>query len=648
MSPPTYPFSAVVGQDDLKLALMLNAVSPAIGGVLIRGEKGTAKSTAVRGLARLLPEIKVVHGCAFNCHPSYPHVDCPAGPHEDARSVKRPVPLVELPVGASADRVVGSLDIEQVLTEGRRAFEPGLLAAAHRGILYVDEVNLLPDHLVDLLLDAAALAVNHVERDGVSIKHPARFLLVGTMNPEEGELRPQLLDRFGITVEIKGNADPAERVEVVRRRMDFDADPEGFSARWNEHDRELAAMVAAARGLLGGVSISDELLERIARICAAFAIDGLRGDIVMAKTATALAAWADRDEVILGDVERAARLALPHRRRRGPFEQVASEDALHQALSEARGDDGDDPPNPGPSGGGAPAPEGEPAAGDDGSSRPAAEQVQAPGPAFEPIRLEAKGSGSGATGSRSKAAGERGHDVGDRPASPDGADLSIPATLRAAAPHQHARGRVGPGLVLRRGDLRSYVRDGREGNLVVFVVDASSSMGARRRMSAVKGAVGSLLLDAYRRRDKVAVVTFAGESAAVLLPPTSSVDFSARRLAELPVGGRTPLAAGLDAARELLASEALRDPHRRPLVVLLTDGRANAGGSDPVAAALSAARGLAASGVPALVVDTERAPYRLSIASRVAQALSAPCVALEDLEAGSLAAMVLDAQRRIA
>src|SRR5947209_11747890 len=237
--------------DDMRLALLLNAVSPAVGGVLVRGEKGTAKSTAVRALAAVLPPVAVVAGCRFSCDPAAPDPACPDGPHDPAApALTRPARLVELPVGASEDRLMGALDIERALTEGVKAYEPGLLAAAHRGVLYVDEVNLLHDHLVDLLLDAAALGTCYVERDGVSVRHAARFLLVGTMNPEEGELRPQLLDRFGLTVEVAATRDPAERADVVRRRLAYEDDPEGFAADWASADRELAERIAAARELL--------------------------------------------------------------------------------------------------------------------------------------------------------------------------------------------------------------------------------------------------------------------------------------------------------------------------------------------------------------------------------------------------------------
>ncbi|MFZ5851344.1 MAG: ATP-binding protein, partial [Actinomycetota bacterium] len=353
MTGPVYPFAAVAGLDDLKLALLLNAVTPSVGGVLVRGEKGTAKSTVVRALAGLLPGLPVVRGCRFGCAPEAPEPGCPDGPHPpDAPYDVRPARLVELPVGASEDRLLGALDVERALTEGVKAFEPGLLAAAHRGVLYVDEVNLLPDHLVDALLDAAAMGRAYVEREGVSVTHPARFVLVGSMNPEEGELRPQLLDRFGLTVEVRATRDPEARAEVVRRRLAYDADPDGFAAGWRAADAALAERIAAARAALPAVVLPDGELRRVARVCAAFEVDGLRADIVTARAAVALAAWHGRRVVASEDVRDAARLALPHRRRRNPFDAPGlDEQALDEALEDAlRGEDGDeepDPPGPG-------------------------------------------------------------------------------------------------------------------------------------------------------------------------------------------------------------------------------------------------------------------------------------------------------------
>ncbi|NEC67666.1 AAA family ATPase, partial [Streptomyces sp. SID9727] len=351
MSTP-YPFTAIVGQDDLRLGLLLNAVSPAVGGVLVRGEKGTAKSTAVRALAALMPEVSVVTGCRFSCDPAAPDPACPDGPHEDASGVSRAARTVELPIGASEDRLVGALDIERALSEGVKAFEPGLLATANRGILYVDEVNLLHDHLVDILLDAAAMGASHVEREGVSVRHAARFLLVGTMNPEEGELRPQLLDRFGLTVEVAASRETDQRVEVVRRRLAYDDDPAGFAARWAGEEAELRDRIAAARALLPEVVLGDKALRQIAATCAAFEVDGMRADIVMARAATALAAWAGRTDVLAEDVRQAALLALPHRRRRNPFDAPGlDEDKLDDTLERNGG--GDDEPEPdGPGGGG--------------------------------------------------------------------------------------------------------------------------------------------------------------------------------------------------------------------------------------------------------------------------------------------------------
>ncbi len=670
----SYPFGAVVGMDDMRLALLLNAVSPAVGGVLVRGEKGTAKSTAVRALAAVLPDVAVVRGCRFACDPVAPDPDCPDGPHDlAAPGLTRPARLVELPVGASEDRVVGSLDLERALTEGVKAFEPGLLAAAHRGLLYVDEVNLLHDHLVDLLLDAAAMGRAYVEREGVSVRHAARFLLVGTMNPEEGELRPQLLDRFGLTVEVAAPRDPALRAEVVRRRFAYDADPAGFAASWAADETDLAARIAAARERLPHVVLSDAALGQVTAVCAAFDVDGLRADLVTARAAIAHAAWAGRDEVTEDDVRVAARLALPHRRRRNPFDAPGlDDDTLDQALADSRPDDDPPPPEGGPSGSGpdgdgpeGDAPEGRnglfrPEEGGDGEpttaprgegggttgAAPAPDTAAvAPTDAFRARRLEVPGTGAGAAGRRSKARSERGRVVGSQTPAGPVTRLHLVDTVLAAAPHQVSRGRTGPGLRITREDLRQAVLEGREGNLVLFVVDASGSMSARSRMGAVKGAVLSLLMDAYQRRDKVGLVTFRGGDAELALPPTWSVEAAAARLTALPTGGRTPRAAGLLRARETLRVERVRDRQRRPLLVVVTDGRATgARGGPHLADAYAAAGLLAADGVAAVVVDCESGPVRLGLAATLGAHLGARTLQLGELAADSLAATVRDAR----
>jgi magnesium chelatase subunit D len=671
-----FPFSAIVGMDELRLGLVLNAVSPGIGGVLVRGEKGTAKSTMVRALAAILPDVEVVAGCRFSCDPAAPDPGCPDGPHEPgAGSVTRPARLVELPVGASEDRLVGALDIERALTEGVKAYEPGLLAAAHRGVLYVDEVNLLHDHLVDLLLDAAALGTCYVERDGVSVRHAARFLLVGTMNPEEGELRPQLLDRFGLTVEAAAPRDPALRGEVVRRRLAYDAEPAAFAVRWQDAESALASRIVAAQALLPEVALPDATLRQVASVCAAFDVDGMRADLVTARAAIAHAAWEGRGEVTSVDVRAAARLALPHRRRRQPFDAPQlDEEELDRALAGADEDPGDDPgpgddPDPGDDGPGAGEPGAtprqdatppresaepertpaqnpvsqEPASRETGQPRPgsaAARPPATPGPVFRVKRLEVPGTGSGTAGRRSRARTDSGHVTGAERPGDRVTRVHVPATFAAAAPYQVARGRApGDRLLLRTGDLREARYEGRESNLVLFAVDASGSMAARARMGAVKGAVLSLLLDAYQRRDKVGMVTFRGSGAEVALPPTFSVEAAAARLAAVPTGGRTPVAAGLLRAGELLRTERIRDPRRRALLVLVTDGRAT-GGPDPVASAHRAAGLLAAAGVHSVVVDCESGPVRLGLAAALTQSLGGVMLRLDELAAGPLAESV--------
>ncbi|MFP5070388.1 VWA domain-containing protein [Pseudonocardia nantongensis] len=735
-STPRFPFSAVVGHDDLRLALLLNAVHPGVGGVLVRGEKGTAKSTAVRALAALLPELDVVPGCRFGCDPAAPDPNCPDGPHRaGAGADARPARLVELPVGATEDRLVGSLDLERALSEGRRAYQPGLLAEAHRGVLYVDEVNLLHDHLVDLLLDAAAMGRAHVERDGVSVSHAARFLLVGTMNPEEGELRPQLLDRFGLTVEVRASREVGTRVEVTRRRMAFEDDPAGFAARFATDETATADRLRAARERVSTVVTDDRELRRIAFVCARFEVDGMRADLVITRAAAAHAAWQGRDAVTEDDVRVAARLALPHRRRRDPFDEPGlDEQELEQALRDAAEhldddpdedpdddpDDPDDDPDPGGPGSPEDAPDTGPdgsdggergdgpdgpddAAGSDSSGTPPSgpaggpadqqdladgaadsegtEEPQAtdgppdpPGDQDDPTarggdggegravvlgeasrlrsstvrKFTVPGLGAGAPGRRSRARTDTGRVV--RPTgggTTRAADLHLPATVLAAAPHQRDRGRRGAGLLVRRTDLRRAEREGREGNLVLFVVDASGSMAARKRMTAVSGAVLGLLRDAYQRRDKVGLVTFRGRTAELALPPTSSVPTAQQRLAKLRTGGRTPLAEGLLKARTVLAAERRRDPRRRPLLVLLTDGRATVAarpGGDPVADARRAAGLLAAAGVHTVVVDCETGYVRLGLAAPLAAAAGGEHVTLDELTAGSVGDLVRTAR----
>ncbi|MBT0769356.1 magnesium chelatase subunit D family protein [Kineosporia sp. J2-2] len=692
--------------DDLVLSLLLSSVAPDIGGVLVRGEKGTAKSTAVRALANLLPSVDVISGCRFGCDPHAPDPQCPDQPHGHEHH-PRPARLVELPVGATEDRLLGSLDLDRALSSGVRAYEPGLLAAAHRGILYVDEVNLLHDHLVDVLLDAAAMGRVHIERESISITHAARFVLVGTMNPEEGELRPQLLDRFGLTVEVRASRDPDVRAEVVRRRLAFDADPEGFVKEWQEAERELAARITSAREHLGSVELSDGVLRQIAAVCAAFDVDGMRADLVVARTARAHAAWSGRGTVTSEDVRVAAMFALPHRRRRDPFDAPGmDENLLDEALRDNAPDE-TEPPETDPDGGPDEGPEGGPEGGPGGQdpqngpdqgdkpggepggeaadrsggpdraeapgqaapqpsvprdaaqakSRPQEQEssrddeLRAPAPtqdavsATNPFKVKSfkvPGLGKGTAGRRSRALTESGRTIATMPLGSGqtrggrSGRVHLPATLTAAAAQQHARGREPGGpVLLRSDDIRLGVREGREGNLILFCVDASGSMAAKKRMAAVKGAVLSLLLDAYQRRDRVGLITFRGQEADLALPPTGAVEAARMRLDRLPTGGRTPLSAGLRRAWAVIGNERLRDPHRRPLLVLVTDGRHTAG-EDPTRIAAEFAR----RGVRSVVVDCERGPVRLGMAGKLAAGLGGELITLDDLRAESLAGMV--------
>jgi len=631
MSGKRFPFSAVVGQRAMKLALVANAINPKIGGVLIRGQKGTAKSTAARGLAALLPPLEVVDGCRFGCAPEDSTQRCPECERRGypVPAYTRPPAFVELPIGATEDRVIGTLDIERILADGQRHFEPGLLARANRGLLYVDEVNLLPDHLVDTLLDAAAMGVNTVERDGVSFTHPAAFVLVGTMNPEEGDLRPQLLDRFGLAVDADGLPSTVDRAEVVRRRIAFEQDPEGFVRAWSSAEAAESARIRSAQAVLAAVRVPDVILDLIARICTAFEVDGLRADIVTYKTAATLAAYAGRQEVTPEDVRQAAELALPHRRRRQPFDQPGLD---HQQLNDIMDEFGrEDPPDAPPPRDPPPPP---PPDRDDRPPPPPSGSppaiVQAPTsqtfdiaemadphlPVAAPTHQTTGPTDMHSRRRASMVLAPRGRHVRSV-ASPTGT-VDVLATLRASAlsASQH----------IRKADLRYKLRMAPVGTLTVFAVDASGSMAAHRRMALAKGAVMRLLLRSYQTREEVALLAFRGAAADVLLPPTSSVHLASSRLRSLPTGGRTPLALALRTATRLLQHAGRRHATRSQRLVLISDGRANVpmiAGGDAFADALAEAQQLKNSGIPSVLIDTEDGPVRLHRAAALARKLGA-------------------------
>lgn len=643
-----FPFPALVGQEQMKTALLLNAISPEIGGVLIRGEKGTAKSTAVRGLTALLPEIDVVPGCPYSCDPENTAHLCPRCSEQVVRGetlscTRRRVRIVELPVGATEDRVIGTLDLERAIQKGERHFEPGLLAQANRGILYIDEVNLLSHHLVDVLLDAAAAGVNTVEREGVSFSHPAQFILIGTMNPEEGELRPQLLDRFGLAVEVTGVNDLEARMEVVKRRIAFEHDPEAFWQQWQQAERAERERVRDARALVPHVVVGEEMLRLIAQLCLEFAVDGMRADIVMYKTARALAAYAGRTRVTDGDVRYAAELALLHRLRRQPFDKPKIDPGkLNEVIQRHN------PPQAGPDTAPSSPSSQSKAEESQREQTEGGEQVFPVGAVFPvrslaaPLRDEQKRSAEG-TRSPTRSDTRTGRYIGARLPQGTPQDLAFDATLRAAALHQQerwaARGEEMSGFLLVPADLREKVRETKIGNLLLFVVDASGSMGVEKRMVATKGAILSLLLDAYQRRDQVGLITFRGEEAKQVLAPTNSVDQAERCLSHLPTGGRTPLSQGLLLAAEILVQHQRLRREAVPLLVVVSDGRANVAmrqGQDPMAEAKVEAEEIHRRGIASLVIDTETGFLRFGLAQELAAALRGQYLRLEELAAETM------------
>ncbi|NLD78218.1 MAG: VWA domain-containing protein [Acidimicrobiales bacterium] len=653
---PAFPFSAVVGAEDAKLALLLATIDPAIGGVLLRGDKGAAKTTLARGLAAL-------SGGTSNCATS------PAGPGN---------PFVELPLGATEERVVGSLDLTAALTGQGVRVQRGLLAEANGGVLYVDEVNLLADHLVDVLLDVAVSGINRIERDGVSHAHPARFVLVGSMNPEEGDLRPQLLDRFGLAADVRGPGDPTVRAAAVRRRLDFDADASGFVDRWSEAEERLRTRLAVCEP----APITDADLRLVSDLCAAAGAEGLRADLVLARAAAAHAAWQGRHEISADDLRRVAPLVLAHRSRRDPLDHRGAPPDTDRLVEEAlerqqtrtsvgsgdpgdQGDRHDDPgigasadhdrdrasdgiepgdSSHGPSpdgggdnndeganrGGGSTGPERSTSSG--GPSRSDGVVTAAGGPApVQTLRSAVRDAPVG-NGRRSPVITERGRTIGHRPAG--GAPTAVaPTATVAAAAQRWAADPAAPSTVEPQ-DLRAPVRTTSTGNLLVLAVDASGSMGADARMAAVKGALLGLLADAYQRRDRVALVTFGGRGAQVVLRPTGSVEVARTRLEELATGGDTPLAAGIQAALELAVAAAT--PALEPILVVVTDGRATTG-DDPLAAAMAAAAAVARHRLPAVVVDVEApGPGRLHLAGRLAAAMHARHLTMSDMTAHHL------------
>lgn len=677
-----FPFTAIVGQEQMKKALILNAINPNLGGVLIRGQKGTAKSTAARALANLLPEIEVVKDCPFNCNPYQINEMCNEcrkriETGEELPGIKRKMKVVDLPLGATEDRVVGTLNIEHAIKKGEKIFEPGILASAHRGILYVDEVNLLDDHLVDVLLDAAAMGINYVEREGVSFSHPARFILIGTMNPEEGELRPQLLDRFGLCVEVEGIKDPEARIEVIQRCIQYEKDPHGFEKEWQEEENKLCQLIMRAKELLPKVSYDNQILNLIAHIAVEMGVHGHRADISMLKVAQTLACYHQRLEVTEDDVQEAAELVLTHRMRRKPFEEPMVDKEKLKGTIQKHKQQKPEISNQKPEERGQKEKERQENHRQDSQLNSQLEvtfNTGEPHP-VKKISLSKEVEIKSGSGRRSKAKSDTksGRYIGSKIPQDKTDDIAFDATLRASAPYQVSRRSIvhGPqvspqstvhspqnkgyrlstmdhGLIIEPQDIRQKVREKKIGNTIMFVVDSSGSMGANKRMVETKGAILSLLIDAYQKRDKVGLVAFKGNKAEVLLHPTSSIELAKRQLEELPTGGKTPLSKGLLKGFEVLFNELKREKKIKPLLVIISDGKANVSINNnfhPFNEAKRIAENIRKTGIKSIVIDTETGFIRLGKLQELSEALGGKYYQLEDIKAEVISQIVRQCTR---
>ncbi len=607
IAPSVYPFTSLVGQVEMKLALLLNVIEPAIGGALIMGQRGTGKSTAVRALADLLPQLACVRGCVYNCDPAdEPKLcaDCRARLQVTTRlpRVRAQVPVIELPLNATEDRVCGTISFERALSAGIKAFEPGLLAHANRGFLYIDEVNLLEDHLVDLLLDTSVTGRNQVEREGLSVAHPARFVLIGSGNPEEGELRPQLLDRFGLFVEVRTPDSIDERVEVVTQHEAYARDAQAFCAQAETAQAQLRRRLVRARRMVAHVEVPRKLLRRIAELCQRLGVDGHRGELTITRAARALAAFEGRKTATDADVQRVARFALQHRLRRDPLEQTESAARIEQTVAELfSADDADkkerpvgqpdnfDNPTQDDNGGAGdrtaspqPHTHADGRAGDTSGAERTMPTVNAhTGIDLRGMREDMTnaprkviGAQQRQTGVRASVPARRGRYVRASARQPEQPRLALDATLRVAVARQIQRGGAREhALTLTRADLRFKQFNRRAGTLYIFAVDTSGSM-ALNRIGQAKGALAQLLRQAYVSRDQVALISFRERHADLLLRPSRSAARARRLLDALPVGGATPLAAGLLCAYEL-ARQARRHGLARVVLLVFTDGRAN-------------------------------------------------------------------------
>jgi magnesium chelatase subunit D len=619
-----YPLAAVVGQDGVKQALLMALTNPKVGGVLIAGEKGTAKSSMVRALAQVIPDRE----------------------------------LIELPLNATEDMIFGNIDLEYAVAYGRKVFAPGILARANGQVFYVDEINLLRREVLTSLLNIADCGVNVVEREGISRRHEARFTLIGTMNPEEGVLNAATLDRFGLFAAVDRENDPDARAEIVRRVLVYEKEPEIFDRQYEAGTRELIGQLQTAQKLLDQIEAGDTMITLAAQYCARANLAGHRAGIFMIEATKAIAALAGRDYLLPADMERAAFFVLPHRMRKekqtervaetpekqdGPAENEAQSGPTslpfqHRPDANSDSREQDDSPRDGSADKGEEQPE-SPSDISDRDRCAAIDQYFSNAKlavALPPDRLLRQGSGKR---SPVRTALHLGRYVGACLPQGKVTDVAFDATLRAAAPYQRLRQKGESGMIIYSEDLRQKVREKRIGNTFLFVVDASGSMGARERMQAVKGAIFAMLQDAYEKRDQVGLIAFRRQSAEVLLPVTRSVDLARKWLQYLPTGGKTPLAEGLGRAFLVLQSLRKRERELLPVLVLVTDGRANCcvtDSGDAITDALKAAGKIRRAGIPGVVIDTETDFVKLGVARQVARESGSAYYRLQELSGSKI------------
>ena len=629
-----YPFTAIVGQEKMKEALILNIINPSLGGVLIRGEKGTAKSTLVRGIGEVFPEIKIVN----------------------------------LPLNITEDNLLGSLDIEKTLKTGKKVFQDGLLKKCHNNILYIDEVNLLGDSIISNILEVASREINYIEREGISISHQCKFVLIGTMNPEEGGLRPQLLDKFGLYVNVEGSDDILERVKIIKKRLEFEDNPRKFCEKYKEDNEALREKIFRAKERLSEIKASEQIINIAIKIVEEANTTGNRAEIILIETAKGLAALDGRKYLNISDLKEAAEFVLPHRTNQknqsvskddrenmenenseeqensGNNNELTDRDQKNQEKEENNQEENCNT--------------------DDKSEIEEDENIEnfqekkensseleeefKIGDIFkvkdiflDSVRDNKKRSGTGKR-CKTKSGSLQGKYV--KSIIPKGKiiDFAFDATIRAAAPYQRKSDINGLKIKIRKEDIRVKVRERRTGTSILFVVDSSGSMGVKKRMEAVKGAIMSLLKDAYEKRDRVGLVAFRKDCAEELLPITRSIDLAQKKLEKLTTGGKTPLAAGIEKAYNIIKKELKKDEKVVPLILFLSDGKANysISGKDPIKESLELAQKIKKENIRTIVIDTEEGFIKLEMAKTLSEALGAEYYKLENLKSEDMLKLI--------